>query len=95
VRTPNQYALQQNVVYWGVRVPAFHEFDASVSKSFAWNERVRLQTRVDLLNVLNHPIFNNGYNSDPTSQDWGSIQKGPQGPANPPRYLQLSGKLIF
>ena len=28
VRTPNQYALQYNVVYWGVRVPAFHEFDA-------------------------------------------------------------------
>ncbi|HEV2646831.1 MAG TPA: TonB-dependent receptor [Acidobacteriaceae bacterium] len=93
-QTPN-YNLPQNFVYWGVRVPAFHEFDASVSKSFAWSDRIRLQTRVDLLNVLNHPVFNNGYNSDPTSKDWGSIQKGPQGPANPPRYIQLSGKLIF
>jgi hypothetical protein len=89
------YSLQHNFVDWGVRVPAFHEFDASVSKSFAWSERVRLQTRLDAFNIPNHPNFNNGYNNDPTSKDWGSIQKGPQGPGGPPRYLQISGKLIW
>ncbi len=95
VRTPNQYALQHNVIYYGVRLQAFHEFDASVSKSFAYNEKLRLQTRLDAFNIPNHPNFNGNYNTDPTSADWGSIRKGPDGPGNPPRYLQLSGKLIF
>ncbi len=97
VRTPNQYAVQRNVVYWGVRLPANHQFDASISKRFAWNERVNLQTRLDLFNALNHPNWTYGrtFNTDPTSSDWGTIQKGPQGPGTPPRDLQISGKLTW
>jgi hypothetical protein len=95
VRTPNGYAINHNTVYWGVRVGAVHEFDASLSKRFAWNEKLTLQTRLDAFNILNHPNWNNSFNSDPTSIDWGTVSKGPSGPGTPVRDLQISGKLIW
>ena len=95
VRSPNGYAVNRNVVFWGARVGSVHEFDASLSKRFAWNERVTLQTRLDAFNLLNHPNWNNGFNNDPTSINWGTISKGPSGPGTPVRDLQISGKLIW
>ncbi len=96
IRTANQYTPNVNVVYWGVRQPASHEFAASLSKRFSWNEKLTLQTRLDAFNLLNHPNWTGqGYNNDPTSTNWGTIQKGPQGPSNPVRDLQISGKLIW
>ncbi len=98
VRTPNQYAVQRNVVYWGVRQPANHQFDVSLSKRFAWNERANLQLRLDAFNALNHPnwTYGNTYSTDPTSDNFGTIQKGPQSPTGSlPRDLQLSGKITF
>ncbi len=98
----NDYSVQQNIVYTGVRLPAQHQFDASVSKRIAYNERINLQLRVDVFNLLNHPNWSqvsgtgqNLYSIDPTSSNWGTIQKGPQGPTNFSRELQLSGKLVF
>ena len=95
VRTPNSYAINHNVVYWGARLGAVHEFDASLSKRFAWNEKVILQTRLDAFNVLNHPNWNNSFNNDPTSINWGTISKGPSGPGTPVRDLQISAKLSW
>ncbi len=98
VRTANQYVPQRNVVYWGVRQPANHQFDVSLSKRFAWNERVNLQLRLDAFNVVNHPnwTYGNSYSSDPTSDNFGTIQKGPSGPGGElPRDLQISGKITF
>ena len=98
IRTANQYAPQRNVVYWGVRQPANHQFDASLSKRFAYNERVNLQLRLDAFNVLNHPnwTYGDSYSSDPTSDNFGTIQKGPSTPGGElPRDLQLSGKITF
>ena len=94
VRQPNSYAVPANWVYSGVRVAATHEFDASLSKRFAWNEKLTLQTRLDAFNVLNHPNWTNGPSTDPTSIDWGTFGKN-GGPANLPRDLQISGKLIW
>jgi hypothetical protein len=95
VRTPNGYAINHNIVYWGVRTGAIHEFDASVSKRFAWSERADLQLRLDAFNMLNHPNWNNGYSTDPTSVDFGTFGKGPNAPGTPVRDLQLSGKITF
>jgi hypothetical protein len=95
VRTPNGYAINHNIEYTGVRMQAYHDFDASISKRFAWNEKLTLQTRLDAFNVLNHPNWNNGFNTDPTSIDFGTFGKGPSGPGGPPRDLQLSAKLIW
>jgi Carboxypeptidase regulatory-like domain/TonB dependent receptor len=102
IRTASAYSVAQNIIYSGVRLPATHEFDVSVSKRFAWNERANLQLRLDALNVLNHPNWSQvggtgsyGFSTDPTNVNWGTIQKGPQGPANAARELQISGKLNF
>ena len=95
VRTPNGYAIAHNYEYTGVRVAAYHDFDVSLSKRFAWNEKLTLQTRLDAFNVLNHPNWNNGFSTDPTSIDFGTFGKGPSGPGGPPRDLQISGKFIW
>jgi len=98
IETANQYVPQRNVVYWGVRLPANHQFDVSLSKRFAWNERVNLQLRLDAFNVLNHPnwTYGNNYSTDPTNDNFGTIQKGPESPSGSlPRDLQISGKISF
>ncbi|HZL27782.1 MAG TPA: TonB-dependent receptor [Acidobacteriaceae bacterium] len=107
-RLNSAYSVQQNVVYSGVRNPSTHYFDASISKRFTYNERVSLQLRLDANNALNHPNFSYGSGSfsnqssvpdaitnDPTSNNFGTIQKGPQAPGNLPREIQLAAKLIF
>jgi hypothetical protein len=94
VRTPNGYAINHNIIFWGVRTSATHEFDASLSKRFAWNERANLQLRLDAFNILNHGNFTNGYSTDPTSIDFGTFGKN-NSPANPVRDLQISGKVTF
>ncbi len=100
IRTNSAYSVQQNIVFSGVRYPSIHNFDTSISKRFSYNEKLNLQIRMDAINVLNHPNFSysqygDGYNNDPTNDNWGTIQKGPQGPANPARELQLSAKFNF
>jgi len=98
VRTANQYTPQQNVVSWGVRLPANHQFDVSLSKRFAYKQLANLQLRLDAFNVLNHPnwTYGDNYSNDPTSDNFGTIQKGPQSPyGSLPRDLQISGKFTF
>jgi hypothetical protein len=100
VRTANGYVPNRNVVYWGVRLPANHQFDVSLSKRLALNRdgRINLQLRLDAFNVINHPnwTYGNNYSTDPTSDNFGTIQKGPSSPGGElPRDLQLSGKITF
>lgn len=103
VRSPNGYAIGRANEDFGVRQPGAYRFDMAVSKNFAIGESSRihlgdqmnLQIRADLLNALNHPDWDEGYNNDPTSIDWGTIGKGPSGPTNTPRYVQLSARLSF
>ncbi|HTF64801.1 MAG TPA: hypothetical protein VK638_19145, partial [Edaphobacter sp.] len=93
VLAPNSYAAAHPVVYWGVRDPAFHQFDVALSKTFSVYERMKLQVRMDAINVLNHPIWQNDYNSSANDLNFGTQQKGTQGPQSVPRELQLSAKL--
>ena len=101
VRTPNSYAVGRANENFGVRQPGAYKFDMALSKNFAIAEgsrihlgdRTNLQIRADLLNAFNHPAWDEGFNNDPTSIDWGTIRKGPNGPTNTPRYLQLSARL--
>ena len=102
VRSASTYSVAQNIVFTGVRLPNNHQFDASASKRFAYSERVNLQLRVDAFNLLNHPNWSqvggtgaNNFGTDPTTDSWGTITKGPTGPENFSRELQLSGKLVF
>ena len=107
-RLNSAYSVQQNVVYSGVRNPVTQYFDASISKRFIYNDHVSFQIRMDANNALNHPNFSYGSGSfsnqssvpdaitnDPTSNNFGTIQKGPESPGNLPREIQLAGKLFF
>jgi len=103
VRAPNSYAVGRQNIDFGVRQPGAYKLDISASKNFGIPEASRiflgseakLQVRVDFLNAFNHPDWDEGYNNDPTSIDFGTIGKGPSGPTNEPRYLQLSGRLSW
>ena len=103
VRTPNSYAIGRQNVDFGVRQPGAYKFDMAASKNFSIPEgskfllgnQTSLQIRVDLLNAFNHPTWDESYNNDPTSIDFGTIGKGPNGPTNEPRYLQLSARLSW
>jgi hypothetical protein len=92
---------RQNVDF-GVRQPGAYRFDLALSKSFGIPEGTKvlgndakLQVRADFLNAFNHAAWDESYNTDPTSIDFGTIGKGPSGPNNTPRYLQLSAKLSW
>ena len=54
-----------------LRAPSFKEWNFSVFKDTAINERVNFQLRAEFFNLLNHPNFSNpilpGYISDPAS----------------------------
>ncbi|MGH9407348.1 MAG: carboxypeptidase regulatory-like domain-containing protein [Terriglobia bacterium] len=51
-----------------VRGPWQQYLDLSVQKNFQITERVRIQLRVDALNVLNHPLFQLPFNNDGGTQ---------------------------
>ena len=103
MRAPNGYAVGRQNETFGVRQPGANTFNASASKNFKipgatklyLSEDTNLQLRVDIFNVLNHPNWDEGYNNDPSSIDFGTIAEGPSGPTNLPRYLQLSARLSW
>lgn len=103
VRAPNSYAVARQNIDFGIRQPGAYELDIAASKNFSIPEaskiylvdQMKLQVRVDFLNAFNHANWDEGYNNDPTSLEFGTIGKGPNGPTNEPRYLQLSGKLTW
>jgi hypothetical protein len=102
-RAADGYAVGRQNVDFGVRQPGAYKFDLAASKNFNIPEasriflgdQTKLQIRVDLLNVFNHATWDESYNTDPTSIDFGTIGKGPSGPNNQPRYLQLSAKFSW
>jgi hypothetical protein len=102
-RTADNFAVGRQNIDFGVRQPGAYKLDIAASKNFNIPEaskiylgdHTKLQVRVDFLNAFNHADWDESYNTDPTSLDWGTIKKGPSGPTNEPRYLQLSGKLTW
>ncbi len=94
-----EYAIPRNIVDFGVKQPGAVKFDMAIAKNFtipgaqkAWlSDNTTLQLRVDMLNAFNHPNFDEGYNGDPTSLDWGTIAKGPQRPYQQPALSPVVG----
>jgi len=85
--------------------PGFHRLDFSIFKDIPFNERVRLQFRAEMFNILNHPNFNspgfggngvvaisdsNHFNSS-TFGEIGSTRDAP----NDPRQIQFALKLYY
>jgi len=69
-----------------VRLPPYHNWDASVSKNFTIHEQMRMQFRVDGVNALNHPWFSNGITTDVTNGAFGQLSPTER---NLPRFIRL------
>lgn len=90
-----QYGALYDTVYSQIRVPSNHQFDANFSKNFDIYERMKLQVRWEAFNVLNHPLWQEGYEGSAQDTNFGTIEKGPWGQSNLPRQMQLALKLIW
>jgi hypothetical protein len=74
----------------GIRGPAYYFLDWSLIKSIRFNDDLRLQLRLEAINGLNHPVFENP-NTDPTNAAFGTST----GQFNIPRNIQLGVRLFF
>jgi len=100
VTAADGYAVQRVNEFSGVYQPGAPHFDLAVSKNFAIHgvqqifrsDVTNFKFTFDLFNALNHPNWDEGYNGC-CGTDFGTIPKGPNGPTNTPRYIQLSAKL--
>ena len=83
--TPNRFS--------GIRVPWKPTLDASVFKTFRFNNRYRLQLRFEAFNAFNSVIYPQP-NTDFTSQNFGTIAD-PKGTIYFPRNVQIGVKFLF
>ncbi|MGH9658440.1 MAG: TonB-dependent receptor domain-containing protein, partial [Bryobacteraceae bacterium] len=75
-----------------VRIPGYHNWDASVSKLFPVREALKLQFRFEMINAFNHPWFTNplggaGGALNVTSPNFGKLEATQR---NLPRFLKLA-----
>ena len=91
-----QYAIGQNIIYSGVRIPGDSEWNANLMKNFnLYRERVKLQLRFEMFNVANHPLFQTQYSNSATDPNFGTIERGPTAASNLPRQTQIAAKIIW
>ena len=90
-----QYAPAPNVIYTGIRNPGSSDWDLNLSKNFAIVGRLKLQLRLEMFNVVNHPTFAVGYNNTPTAPQFGEIVKSSQNQSNVARQVQLGAKFLW
>jgi hypothetical protein len=89
------YAPGQNVLYTGIRQPRGFWLDTNMAKHFPIRENVRLQLRLEGFNVVNHPLFQNGFYTS-LDEKFGTIGRvSGGGQSNLPRQLQIAAKLIW
>jgi hypothetical protein len=76
--------------------PGMYDFDFSVAKNTVVTERVGLQFRAEVFNILNHPNFTQPVNSV-TSTQFGQIiaTRAVRGDVSSSRQIQLGMKLVF
>lgn len=68
----------------------FLKFDMGLGKNFRIREGMKLQIRVEAINLLNSPYFS-GLNLDPTNSAFGKANTQRQ----PPRDIQIGGRFTF
>lgn len=75
-----------------VRRPGYQNWDASLSKYFPIKENLRLQFRFEMVNMLNHPFYQNLASTDVTSPLFGQLSPTQ---ANLPRFIKLAMHLTW
>jgi hypothetical protein len=86
--------------------PGFHRADVSIFKNFAIKERLTVQFRTEIFNILNHPNFNapnfggngvvavSGAGDFTNLTNFGKIGATRDAPYDP-RQIQFALKLVF
>lgn len=75
----------------GLRNQRFLKFDVGISKNFRIREGMKLQIRVDAINVLNRPYFSSP-NVTPSSSSFARTNAPVR---QPPRDIQIGGRFTF
>lgn len=75
-----------------VRRPGYQNWDASLSKDFPIRERLKLQFRFEMVNMLNHPFYANLASTDVTNPLFGQLNPTQ---ANLPRFIKLALHLTW
>lgn len=75
----------------GLRNQRFLKFDAGISKNFRIREGMKLQIRIEAINVLNRPYFS-APNLTPSNSNF-SFTAAPV--RQPPRDIQIGGRFTF
>ncbi len=75
----------------GLRNQRFLKFDVGISKNFRIREGMKIQFRIDAINVLNKPYFSSP-NLTPSSSSFGFTTAPVR---QPPRDIQIGGRFTF
>jgi outer membrane receptor protein involved in Fe transport len=88
VATMEPYTLRNfPLLFSDVRRPGYQNWDASVSKLFPIREKVNLQFRFEMVNMMNHPFLQNIASVDVTNALFGRLSPNQ---ANMPRFIKLA-----
>jgi hypothetical protein len=77
-----------------IRAPGTSQLDMNLAKMFNLTKQVRMQTRMEVTNVFNHPTFYWDVSNSPTAWDFGTVDKS-WGQSNNPRYVQIAVKVLW
>jgi hypothetical protein len=75
-----------------VRRPGYQNWDTSLSKYFPIHENMKLQFRFEMVNMMNHPWFNDMQSVDVTNALFGSLSPVQ---SNLPRFIKLAMHLSW
>lgn len=79
-----------------IRGPGAEQIDANLSKNFKFTERITMQLRLEVFNVLNHPTWYGQVDMTPTDVNFGTVNKIlSYGQSNVPRTGQLAVKVLW
>jgi hypothetical protein len=97
---PNQYQIRTFPIRFdGLRADFLNQFDAAVQRNFALSriyEPLVLQFRVDMINVLNHPVYGgSGTNNNPVTDWTSSTFAEVTAQENQPRIYQFEAFIRF
>ena len=74
-------------LFSNVRRPGYQNWDMSLSKYFPIHEKVKLQFRFEMVNMLNHPFYQNLASTDVNNALFGQLNPVQ---ANLPRFIKLA-----
>ena len=75
-----------------VRRPSYKNVDASMLKNFPIHESLKLQMRIEAVNILNHPWFADMASTDVTNAAFGQLNPTQR---NLPRFVKLGAHLTW